>query len=344
MQNLKDFTYKQLEEFILSLGENAYRAGQIFKWLSLGVSSFDEMTDIPKKLRAQLAEKSHISSLQIADMQSAKDGTKKYLWRLVDGQCIESVLLKYKHGYSICISTQAGCAMGCTFCASTIGGKIRNLTPGEMQDQIIFASKSIGERISHVVLMGIGEPLDNYENVITFLKNVGCEKGQNMSYRNISLSTCGIVPQIDKLAEEKMPITLSVSLHAPTDAQRSEMMPINKKYPIIKLLEACRHYIHETGRRISFEYALIMGVNDSAQSADTLALLLRGMLCHVNIIPINSSGREGFVRPSTKAVAAFVDRLNQKGINATIRRELGSDIKASCGQLRRSEREDRELI
>ena len=335
MINLKDFTFEELQSFLVSMGEKPFRAGQIFSWLHSGVTSFDEMTNISKELRAKLAEKTTVCGLRVADKLLSKDGTVKILWELADGETVESVVMQYKHGNSVCISTQVGCRMGCRFCASTIGGKVRDLTAGEILDEVIFAGKVTGKKISNIVLMGIGEPLDNYDNVIKFLKNVGNPRGINIGYRHISLSTCGIVPNIYRLAEEKLAITLSVSLHASTNETRNEIMPVNKRYDISQLMAACRHYIEKTGRRISFEYAMIAGVNDNAETAENLARLLKGMLCHVNLIPINSVKESSLKRSSEKSIYAFKAMLEKRGLTVTVRRELGSDISSSCGQLRR---------
>lgn len=337
MVNLKDLTIEQLNELIVSLGEKSFRTKQIYSWLYKGVTSFDEMTDISKALREKLSNVSFISAPKIVKrLESKIDGTKKYLFELADGNVVESVVMYYKHGISICISCQVGCAMGCKFCASTIGGKIRNLTSGEIIDQIIFATKDIGERISNVVMMGIGEPLDNFDNVVTFLKNVNNPEGLNIGYRHISLSTCGLVPKIYELKDLNFPITLSISLHAVNDEMRSSIMPVNKKYNIKQLLDACRDYIEENKRRISFEYSIISGVNDTEDTANALADLLTGMLCHVNVIPVNNVEENNFKKPDKHKILKFISVLEKRGINATVRRELGSDISASCGQLRRA--------
>lgn len=336
MIDLKDLEFCELEEFLKELGEPKFRAKQIFSWLHKGVESFDEMTNISKSTRDKLSEKSYVSTLKIREKYVSKiDKTTKYLFELPDGNCIESVVMYYNHGISICISSQVGCRMGCNFCASTIGGLYRSLTPGEIINQVIFAQKDIGERISNIVMMGIGEPLDNFDNVIKFLKNINCEEGLNIGYRHISLSTCGIVPKIYELAKCQFPITLSVSLHAPNNEIRSSIMPINKKYPIEELMAACREYIKTTTRRISFEYSLISGVNDSMENADELANLLKGMLAHVNLIPVNKIEERDYKKGNKKQINDFCERLNKRGVNATIRRELGSDIQASCGQLRK---------
>lgn len=338
MINLKDLTLEELKVFLTQIGEKPFRAKQIFAWLHRGVVSFDEMTDISIALRKKLSDKSYITKPEIIrKLESKLDNTKKYLFRLKDGNCVESVVMYYKHGITICISCQVGCRMGCKFCASTIGGLVRSLTPGEILDQIIFAQKDIGERISNVVMMGIGEPLDNFENVLKFLKNVNDENGINIGYRHISLSTCGVVPGIYKLMEENIPLTLSVSLHAPEDSIRSGIMPVNKAYSIDKLITACKEYTKVTKRRISFEYALIRNVNDNKTEAHKLAKLIRGMLCHVNLIPVNNVEENDFKKPSKEKIKEFSNTLEQYGITVTVRRELGSDISASCGQLRREE-------
>ncbi len=337
MINLKDLTIEQLNQLVGDLGEKPFRAKQIYTWLYRGITSFDEMTDISKQLREKLAQNSYISAPNIANKLVSKiDGTKKYLFELSDGNVVESVVMYYKHGITICISCQVGCRMGCRFCASTIGGKVRDLTAGEIMDQVLFAQKDIGERISNIVMMGIGEPMDNFENVVTFLKNVNHPYGLNIGYRHISVSTCGIVPKIDEFAQLNFPVTLSISLHAVNDEMRSAIMPVNKKYNIQMLLDACRRYIGENHRRISFEYSIINGVNDSTDTANALADLLEGMLCHVNVIPINNVEENDFKKPDKGKIQKFISTLEKRGINATVRRELGSDISASCGQLRRA--------
>lgn len=340
MIDLKDFEYHELEEFIVGLGEKKFRAGQIFKWLHEGVTSYDEMTDISKALKNKLNEISYVSTLEIErKLVSKLDGTVKYLFRLPDGNCIESVVMRYHHGLTICISSQVGCRMGCRFCASTIGGLYRSLTAGEILNQVIFAQKDMGERISNIVLMGIGEPLDNYDNVVKFLHNVNHEKGINIGLRHITLSTCGVVPGIYKLAEENIPITLTISLHAPNDEIRSQIMPINNKYKIDELLTACKHYNTITNRRLSFEYSLISGVNDSKENAEELARKIRPLHAHVNLIPVNNVEERDFKKGTKSEINAFLKHLNDCGVNATIRRELGADIAASCGQLRKKSRE-----
>lgn len=336
MIDLKDFEYAELEEFIVGLGEKKFRAAQIFKWLHEGVTSYDEMTDISKSLREKLKEISYVSTLEIeCKLVSKIDGTVKYLFRLPDGNCIESVVMRYHHGLTICISSQIGCRMGCRFCASTIGGLYRSLTVGEILNQVLFAQKDMGERISNIVLMGIGEPLDNYDNVVKFLHNVNHEKGINIGLRHITLSTCGVVPGIYKLADEDMPITLTISLHAPNDEIRDSIMPINHKYKTDELLKACKYYKEKTNRRISFEYSLISGVNDSFDNAQELADKIKDLQAHVNLIPVNKVEERDFKKGTKAEINSFLKHLTDCGVNATIRRELGSDISASCGQLRK---------
>ena len=336
MIDLKDFEYAELEEFIVGLGEKKFRAAQIFKWLHEGVTSYDEMTDISKSLREKLKKISYVSTLEIeCKLVSKIDGTVKYLFRLPDGNCIESVVMRYHHGLTICISSQIGCRMGCRFCASTIGGLYRSLTAGEILNQVLFAQKDMGERISNIVLMGIGEPLDNYDNVVKFLHNVNHEKGINIGLRHITLSTCGVVPGIYKLADEDMPITLTISLHAPNDEIRDSIMPINHKYKTDELLKACKYYKEKTNRRISFEYSLISGVNDSFDNAQELADKIKDLQAHVNLIPVNKVEERDFKKGTKAEINSFLKHLTDCGVNATIRRELGSDISASCGQLRK---------
>ena len=340
---------KELEEWMLTVGEPKYRAGQIFPQLHRGLSP-DEMTNLGKKLQQKLRD-AFVWHLPIAERKlvSAIDGTVKYLFVLQDGNCVESVVMKYRHGNTICISSQVGCRMGCKFCASTIGGRVRDLTAGELLGQVLAAQKDLGERISNIVMMGIGEPLDNYDNVIKFLRLVNCEEGICIGYRHISLSTCGLVDKIERLMEEELPITLSISLHAPDDETRSAIMPINKKWGVDALLDACRNYYAKTGRRISFEYTLIAGKNDSAANAQKLARLLNAKLrsrtesmpIHVNLIPVNEVKESGFCQSGRDAVAAFAKVLESKGIRATVRRTLGADINASCGQLRRAAIEEK---
>lgn len=333
--DLKDLTYEQLQAFVVQLGEKTFRAKQIFTWLYRGVTSFAEMTDLSKPLRERLEAQAFINVLSIERKQVSRlDGTVKYLFRLMDGNFIESVVMRYKHGITICVSSQVGCRMGCGFCASTLGGLVRNLRASEIVDQIMNAQKDVGERISNIVMMGIGEPLDNYENVIKFLKNVNHKDGLNIGYRHISLSTCGVVDKINALAEENLPITLSVSLHAPLDGIRSSMMPVNRKWSVVQLMQACRDYIEVTGRRVSFEYAMVDGVNDTGECAMALAGLLRGMLCHVNLIPVNNVRERTYHKSKKKSIEHFKRVLESRGIPVTVRRELGADIDAACGQLR----------
>ncbi|MBR4172837.1 MAG: 23S rRNA (adenine(2503)-C(2))-methyltransferase RlmN [Clostridia bacterium] len=336
MIDVKDLEYAELCDFIVGLSEAKFHAKQIFSWFSKGVTEFDEMTDISKNLREKLKKNAYISKLEIEKKLVSKiDKTTKYLFRLEDGNCIESVVMYYNHGLTICVSSQVGCRMGCKFCASTIGGKVRNLTSAEILNQVIFAEKDLGERIGNIVIMGIGEPLDNYENVVKFLHNVGNPAGLNIGYRHISLSTCGIVPKIYELAKENLPITLSISLHAPNNEIRDSIMPINASYKLDELIKACKDYIKETKRRISFEYSLINGVNDSIENADELSRLISGMLCHVNLIPVNSIEERDYSSDNKERIKKFSERLLKNGVNATVRRELGRDINASCGQLRR---------
>ena len=334
----------ELEAWVLSVGEAKYRAKQIFPQLHRGVSP-DAMTNLGKRLQEKLRESFswHLPRVE-QKLVSALDGTVKYLFALADGNCVESVVMRYEHGNTICISSQVGCRMGCKFCASTIGGRVRNLSAGELLGQVIAAQKDLGERISNIVMMGIGEPLDNYDNVLRFLRLVNLEGGLNIGYRHISLSTCGLVDGIERLMEEDLPITLSISLHAPDDETRSAIMPINRRWGVDALLDACRAYFIKTGRRISFEYTLIAGKNDSVQNAQKLARVLNAKLrsrtetkpIHVNLIPVNEVDETGFKHSSRDAVAAFARVLESKGIRATVRRKLGSDINASCGQLRRA--------
>ena len=343
-KELLSLTEPELEALLVELGEPRFRAGQIFPQLHKGLSP-REMTNVGKATVAKLDEVAtyHLPKIK-RKLVSAIDGTVKYLFSLADGHAVESVVMHYEHGTTICISSQVGCAMGCKFCASTIGGRVRNLTPAELLGQIIVAAKDTGERIDGIVMMGIGEPLDNFDNVVRFLHLVNHPKGLNIGYRHISLSTCGLVDKIDRLAALKLPITLSISLHAADDETRSAIMPVNKKYNVETLLAACLRYYRTTGRRISFEYTLIAGKNDSREAAQKLALVLNralrtrteGMPIHVNLIPVNEVEETGFKRASAPAIKAFAAVLEKNGIRATVRRKLGSDINASCGQLRRN--------
>lgn len=336
MTDIKSMTQGEITAALREMGESAFRGKQIFSWLHKGARSFDEMSDLSKDLRARLAAEYYITSPEIARKQVSKlDGTTKYLWRLSDGNCIETVLMSYHHGNTVCISSQVGCRMGCKFCASTVAGKVRDLRASEMLDQVLFTRLDSGREISNIVLMGIGEPLDNRETVLRFLELVNHPDGLNIGMRHISLSTCGIVPGIDALAQADLQLTLSVSLHAPDSETRSRIMPVNRSYDVEELFAACHRYFQKTGRRISFEYAMIDGVNDNDWQADLLAKKIRGMPGHVNLIPLNDVTESEF-KPSRR-VAAFQKRLESHGITATVRRSLGGDIDASCGQLRRKE-------
>ena len=334
MIDIKSMTLEELTAWLKDQGESAFRAKQVFRWLYRGVTSFEEMTDLSKALRQRLAETALLTPPQVARKQiSREDGTIKYLWRLSDGNCVESVLMRYQHGNTVCISCQVGCRMGCAFCASTIAGKVRDLTPAEMADQVLFTQLDSGVPISNIVLMGIGEPLDNFDTVLRFLTLVNHPDGLNIGMRHISLSTCGLTQKIDKLAQHGLQLTLSVSLHAPDDETRSRIMPVNQGVGVERLMETCRRYFETTGRRISYEYAMIDGVNDADWQADLLAKRLRGAPAHVNLIPLNEV-EESPLKPSRR-VAAFQKRLEGHGVTVTVRRRLGGDIDASCGQLRR---------
>ena len=336
MPDLKSMTPEELTAWCKEQGMPAFRGKQIFQWFGRGVSSVEEMTNLPKALREKIDQEGQFSAPVVERKQVSKlDGTIKYLWRLSDGNCIETVLMRYRHGNSVCISSQVGCAMGCAFCASTLGGKVRNLTAAELLDQVVFTQKDSGYPISNIVLMGIGEPLDNYDNVKRFLELVNHPDGMNIGMRHISLSTCGLVKGIDRLAEEGLQITLSVSLHAPDDETRTRLMPVNKAHNVDQLFDACRRYFKKTGRRISYEYAMIDGMNDTPYHADLLAGYLEGTIAHVNLIPLNHVEESPYKPSTAKNVAAFQKALEKRGITATVRRRLGSDIDASCGQLRR---------
>ena len=333
---ISSYTLEGLTALMKELGQPAFRAKQIFHWLHQKlVTEFSAMTDQPKALLAKLEEGYYIAAPAIVRRQQSKDGTVKYLFALADGNCIETVIMRYHYGVTACVSSQVGCRMGCRFCASTQAGRVRNLEAGEIAGQIYAAQKDIGERISHIVLMGIGEPLDNFDNVMDFLSIISSPDGVNIGMRNISLSTCGIVPMIDKLAEKKLQLTLSISLHAPNDAMRSQMMPVNDAYPVAQLIAACRRYQQTTGRRVSFEYSMVRGVNDSPATAKELAALIRGMGAHVNLIPINPVDGSPYSATDAENVKRFQTLLTDLGVNATVRRRLGSDISAACGQLRR---------
>ena len=335
-ENLKSMTQPEIGAVLKELGQPAFRAKQVYTWLHKGVKSYEEMTNLPKPLRDSLAEKYPICPPKVVRRQeSQKDGTIKYLWQLADGNCVETVLMRYHYGNTVCISTEVGCRMGCAFCASTIGGLVRKLEPYEMLDEVLFTQLDSGLPISHIVLMGIGEPLDNFDNVMRFLELVNSEDGMNISMRHISLSTCGLIPMIDELAKRKLQLSLAISLHGPNNEIRSRIMPVNKAYPIEPLLDACRRYYDATGRRIHFEYAMIDGVNDSEENARELLRRLKGLGAHVNMIPLNHV-EESPLKPSSRsAVLKFQKILEDGGITATVRRTLGGDIDASCGQLRR---------
>ena len=335
--DLKSMTLEEMRQAMQALGQPAFRAGQIYTWLHRGATSFEDMTNLSRDLRAKLAERYEITAPTVVRRQeSQRDGTIKYLWRLSDGNCVETVLMRYHYGNTVCISCEVGCPMGCAFCASTQGGLVRRLRPSEMLDQVLFTSLDSGLPISHIVLMGIGEPLDNFDTVMRFLELVNSPQGLNISMRHISLSTCGLVPKIRLLAEKKLQLTLSVSLHAPSDEIRGTIMPVNRAYNVDTLLEACRDYYEKTGRRISFEYAMIRDVNDTPQCAKLLLKKLKGLPAHVNLIPLNEV--EGSpLHPSTRqTVQQFQKLLEDGGVTATVRRTLGGDIDASCGQLRRN--------
>lgn len=339
-EDIRSLAFEELNSEIVNLGFPSFRSKQIYSWIQEKcVSSFDEMTNVPLNIREILSQKYEFRGCKInTKLVSKIDGTVKYLFELYDGEYVESVVMKYKYGYSICVSSQVGCKMGCTFCASAIGGFVRNLAAGEMLSEVFAAQKDLGVKINHLVLMGTGEPLDNYDNVMRFIELLTDEKGQNLSIRHISLSTCGIVPKIYDLADKKLGLTLSVSLHAPNNEIRSKSMPVNSKYDIDELLTACRYYAETTGRRISFEYAMIKGLNDSDDAAKELASRLKGILCHVNLIPVNNVTERNYEKSTLDRQKRFIDILQSVGITATVRRTLGSDINASCGQLRASKR------
>ena len=333
--NLKRMSMRELEIFFESIGEKKFRAKQVYSWLYKGIYDFEEMSDLSKELRVKLEENAFIEKLEILKTQiSKKDGTRKYLFELSDGNTIEAVFMKYKFGNSVCISSQAGCRMGCTFCASGIGGLKRNLNVSEMADQIVAIEKDVNERISNVVIMGTGEPFDNYEAVKSLIENINDKNGMNIGMRSITVSTCGIIPKIKEFARDLPQVNLAISLHSGNDRQRSEMMPINNKYPLAELIEAAKAHTAKTSRRITFEYALVRGSNDSDKHAKEVAALLRGMLCHVNLIPLNEVDETGMQGSYKDKVEAFKKILEDCGIETTIRRGLGEDIDAACGQLR----------
>lgn len=336
MTEIKSLNLSELKTALTELGQPGFRARQVFSWLHRGVRSFEEMTDLPKALRETLSAHYLLTApVPVRRQESQLDGTVKYLWQLHDGNCVETVLMRYHHGNTVCISSEVGCAMGCAFCASTIGGLVRRLSAGEMLDEVMFTELDSGQTVSNIVLMGIGEPLDNYDNVCRFLSLINSGEGRNIGMRHISLSTCGVVPRILELAESKLQLTLSVSLHAPDDETRSRIMPVNRRWPVDELLDACRVYYDKTGRRISFEYAMIRDVNDSPEAARLLLRKLKGLPAHVNLIPLNHV-EESPLKPSERGtVMRFQKLLEEQGVACTVRRTLGSDIDASCGQLRK---------
>ncbi len=336
-KDIKSFTLAELKTEMAEMGEKPFRAAQLYEWMHRKLArGFDEMTNLPLAMREQCGESYLYTALPIVAVQeSAVDGTKKYLFALADGNVVESVWMRYKHGNSVCISSQVGCRMGCRFCASTIDGLVRNLTPAEMLDQIYAITRETGERVSNVVVMGSGEPLDNYENLLRFLMLLTDGNGLHISQRSVTVSTCGLVPQMRELAQEKLQITLALSLHAATDEKRRELMPIAERYSLAELMEVCAYYFEQTGRRITFEYSLVRDVNDTRKDAETLAALIRGLNCHVNLIPVNPVRERVFVQSERRAVETFAEMLQKRGVNATVRRELGRDIDGACGQLRR---------
>lgn len=336
MTDIKSMTLPELRGFLQSLGEPAFRGKQVFSWLSRGAGSFDEMSNLPLSLRERLKEACLLCAPKAARKQSsAKDGTIKYLWRLADGNCVESVLMRYRHGNTVCISSQVGCRMGCRFCASTLDGLERNLLPSEMLEQIYAITRHTGERVSNVVVMGTGEPMDNFDNLLQFITLLTDENGLHISQRNITVSTCGLVPEMRRLAERKLQITLALSLHAATDEKRRKLMPVAERYCLRELLDTCAYYFEQTGRRITFEYSLVKGVNDTSEDAAQLTALIRGLNCHVNLIPVNPVKEREYVQSERRAVEAFRSRLEKSGIQVTVRREMGRDIDGACGQLRR---------
>ncbi len=337
MENILDYSLEEISVWMKENGESAFRAKQIFSWIYKNVWKFDDMKNLPKSLIEKMKDNFYIGVPEVVEeYESNLDGTKKILFAFKDGNIIESVIMRYKYGNSICISTQVGCRMGCKFCASTLDGRVRNLTAGEILSEVIVAQKVLGERISNIVLMGSGEPLDNYENVTKFLDLVNAEYGLNIGQRHITLSTCGLVPKIYELADKGYSITLAISLHAFSDEKRREIMPIANKYSIKEILEACDYYFEKTGRRITFEYSLVSGINDGKEDAKSLAKLLKGRQCHINLIPVNEIKENTLKRPSKKTIEEFEKIVSEHGLDVTVRREMGNDINAACGQLRRN--------
>lgn len=336
MTDIKSMTIDELKKLMTTLGDKPFRAKQIYSWLHEHlVTSYDEMTNLSKSLREKLKEYP-VTALKMVDVQTSRiDGTQKYLFRLSDGNVIESVLMRYKHGNSVCISSQVGCRMGCRFCASTLDGLVRGLTPSEMLDQIYQIGRDTGERVSNVVVMGTGEPMDNFDNLLKFIELLTDENGLNISQRNVTVSTCGIVPRMRELADKKLQITLALSLHASTQEKRLELMPVANKYEIHEVINACRYYFEQTGRRITFEYSLVGGVNDTDEDVRNLCRLIKGINCHVNLIPVNPIKERDYVQPDVRVTTEFKNKLEKNGINATIRREMGRDIDGACGQLRK---------
>ena len=341
MTDIKSMTLTELKEDMAELSEKSFRAGQLYDWMHKKLArGFDEMTNLPVAMREKCKERYTYTALQAVQVQESKiDGTRKYLFALSDGNVVESVWMKYKHGNSVCISSQVGCRMGCAFCASTLDGLERNLTPSEMLDQIYSITLLTGERVSNVVVMGTGEPMDNYDNLLRFIRLLTAEEGLHISQRNITVSTCGLVPNMRRLAEEKLQITLALSLHATTDEKRRKLMPVANKYSITELMDACDYYFEQTGRRITFEYSLVGGVNDTDEDASELIRLVKPLNCHVNLIPVNPIKERDFVQSDNSAIQAFKNKLEKNRINVTIRREMGRDIDGACGQLRRRHKE-----
>lgn len=336
MTDIKSMTLGEITEALRAMGEPSFRGKQVFTWLHRGVTAFDQMINIPKSLREKLAQEYVITAPTVARKQVSKlDGTIKYLWELSDGNCIETVLMSYHHGNTVCISSQVGCRMGCRFCASTLDGLVRGLTPSEMLDQIYRITRDTGERVANVVVMGTGEPMDNFDNLLKFIELLTDENGLNISQRNVTVSTCGIVPKMRELADKKLQITLALSLHASSQEKRLELMPVANKYEIHEVIEACRYYFEQTGRRVTFEYSLVGGVNDTDEDVRRLADLIHGMNCHVNLIPVNPIKERSYVQPDHEAILNFKNRLEKNAINVTIRREMGRDIDGACGQLRK---------